>query len=148
MIARVALGLAVLTGASCGRPCRAIAVTPVNVACQSTSTFSGEIHFDDRATFQTFLTSAECLPDATGEVVVAILDSVSFLEDVVFIAVDSRAQLGRCLETRVADVVEVCDDGLRISFADKVTAAEVCPGKWTVSFALPRAQMRAATADL
>jgi hypothetical protein len=147
VIGRVSLVLIALAGASCERPCRVIAVTPVVLECEATSTFSGEIHFDDRATFQTFLRSAECLPDAADEDVTAILDSVSFLEDVVFVAVDSRAQLGRGLEQRVADVVEVCEDGLRIAFADKVTAEEACPGKWTVSFALPREEMRAATED-
>lgn len=140
----VAIVALVVTSLGCGRPCRKIAVTPVQLRCQSASTFSGELHFDDRATFESFLT-AECLPDATDGEVAAVLDAVDFLADVVFVAVDDRAQVGRCLETRTPEVVEVCQDGLRVSFGDNITDALDCPGKWTVAFTLPRAEMRAAT---
>ena len=105
--------------ASCSPPCRTIAVAPLALICQDLSTFTGEVHFEERATFESFL-SAECLPEATDAEITAILDSVNFAEDVVFVAVNNRAQAGRCLRTRVADGVEVCQDGLRISFSDGV----------------------------
>ena len=138
---------------SCGRPCRAIAVTPVALACDAAAAFEGENHFDDRATFETFLESDECLPDADDAARAEVLESVDFLNDVVFVAVGDRGQTGaagevlRCIESRAADVVEVCDDGLRIAFADRVTDATPCPGKWTVAFQLPREEMRAALQD-
>ena len=142
----VGVGL-VSSTVSCGRPCRAIAVQPVELRCQDTSTFTGEIHFDDRATFASFLESDDCLPLSEADEVTAILDSVDFLEDAVFVASDVRALSGRCIAKRDAEVVEVCNDGLRLSFGDDVTDDTECPGKWTVSFALPRAEMRAATID-
>lgn len=132
---------------SCGRPCRAIAVQPVALGCQSTGTFNGEIHFDDVPTLEAFLESDQCLPDAVDTERAEIVDSVDFLNNALFIAVNAREQLGRCIEEREADVVEVCDDGLRIAFADRVTDANPCPGKWTVAFQLPREEMRAAIQD-
>lgn len=132
---------------SCGRPCRTIAVEPVNVGCQSTGTFNGEIHFDDVPTFQAFLESDQCLPDAIDEERQAIVNEVDFLTNALFVAVGERAQVGRCIEDRQPDVVEVCNDGLRIAFADRVTDASPCAGKWTVAFELAREDMRAAIDD-
>ncbi len=131
----------------CGRPCRAVAVEAVDLGCQSTGSFNGEMHFDDVPTFEAFLESDQCLPDAVDDERAAVVDTVDFLSNVLFVAVDSKEQLGRCIEEREADVVEVCDDGLRIAFADRVTDESPCPGKWTVAFQLPREEMRAATQD-
>lgn len=141
------VALAAIAGASCGRPCRGIATVPIDLACDGLGTFTGELHFDDRATFETFLAGAQCIPDATDEQRAAIAGSVDFLTNVAFIAVGDRAQLGRCIEAREADAVEVCDDGLRIAFADRISDDTACGGKWTIALQVPRAEMRAALQD-
>lgn len=144
----LSLWLAVASASgSCGRPCRSIAVQRVDVGCASTGTFNGELHFDDVPTFEAFLESDQCLPDAIDEERAAIIESVDFGANALFVAVGDRAQLGRCIEDRQADIVEVCDDGLRVAFADRVTDANPCAGKWTVAFQIPREEMRAAIAD-
>ena len=141
------VGACAVATLSCGRPCRAIAVQAVDVGCQSTGTFNGELHFDDVPTFEAFLESDQCLPDAVDGERAAVVESVDFLNNALFVAVGARAQLGRCIEDRKADVVEVCDDGLRIAFSDRVTDASPCGDKWTVAFQLPREEMRAAIQD-
>jgi len=85
--------------------------------------------------------------DAIDEERAAVVQSVDFLTNVVFVAVGDRAQVGRCIEDRQADVVEVCDEGLRVAFSDQVTDASPCAGKWTVAFQLPREEMRAAIGE-
>jgi hypothetical protein len=142
-----ALVSAVAVTLSCGRPCRTVAVTPLALSCQSTGTFNGEIHFDDVPTFETFLESDQCLPDAAEGERTELIESVDFLTNAVFVAVDQRERQQRCIEEREADVVEVCDDGLRIAFADRVTDTSPCTGKWTVAFQIAREEMRAAVQD-
>lgn len=137
----VVVGVALACG--CGRPCRRIDVTPLPLACASTSSFFGELHFDDAATFESFL-EIECLPDAEDAVVKDIVDSVDFTVDAVFVAVGDRAQTGRCIGERESDGVDVCEDGLRVGFSDVLRDEAACSGKWTVAFSLPRAELRAA----
>jgi hypothetical protein len=132
---------------SCARPCRSIAVERLALECQTGGTFNGEIHFDDVPTFEAFLESDQCLPEAVDEERAAVVDSVDFLNNALFIAVGTKGQLQRCIEEREADLVEICDDGLRISFADRISDELPCDGKWTVAFQLPREEMRAAIQD-
>lgn len=133
-------------GLGCGRPCRAVDVKPVSFACAPSAPFRGERHFDDAATFESFL-ELECMPEAAAEDVTALVDQVDFTRDAIFVAAGDRAQAGRCVSERKADEVEVCDDGLHVAFADRLAESSACGGTWTVAFALPRAELRAALQD-
>ena len=132
--------LAVL--AACGTPCRAVQVKPLPLTCAGSAP-SGEIHFDDAATFQTFL-DGQCLPDSDVSARRAVVNGVDFTKNAVFVAVGQRAQTARCISDRQEDGVEVCDDGLRVGFADRITDTTPCGGSWTVAFIIDRADLRAA----
>ncbi len=143
-VAGLALVMALLT--SCGRPCRAIAVTPIELQCEADAVYEGELHYDDAAVFESFL-SLECLPSWPPEQITAIVGSVDFLTSVVFVAVGRRQVQTRCVEQRDAAVVQVCDDGLRVAFDDRLSNDLECAGRWTVAFTLPREELRAALGD-
>jgi hypothetical protein len=130
--------------AGCGRACRGIETKPLALDCDLASALPVDIHFDDAATFETFL-ETQCLSDPSEEAVRDLVDQVDFTTDVVFVSLGNRQQRERCIAEREADTVEVCDDGLRVGFADKLSEADTCSGKYTVAFTLSRADMRAAT---
>lgn len=137
--------LAVGAVVGCDADCRAIEARPIAVECADTSSFMGELHFDDRATWQSFL-SLNCLPGAELEVLEDLVNAVDFTDEVAFVAVGTRGQSGRCITERSADTVEVCAAGLRIGFRDEESEDAPCAGKWTAGLAVPRAEMRAALA--
>ena len=151
---RPALGAAMLaalasmqaTSAGCGRPCRSVAVQAIDVECETGSVWEGELHLDDAAVFESWL-SQECLPSSSPEQVGALVDSVDFLNDAVFVAAGRRMVQSRCIESREAADVAVCDDGLRVSFDDKLSGSVDCLGRWTVVFALAREDLRAALGE-
>ena len=133
----------VVAGAGCGDACRGIDVKPMALVCSVSGSFAGEIHFDDAASFSSFLLD-ECLPDANEADRQALVDNVDFTRDAVFVAAGLRQQQTRCISDRKQDGVQVCQDGLRVGFADTISDTSPCSGKWTVAFALPRAELRAA----
>jgi hypothetical protein len=128
----------------CGPACRAIDVQPLPLECTA---FDGDLHLDDPVVWESFL-EIQCLPDVSREALEELVASVDMSEDAVFVSAGVRApQPGRCIEGRAVAAVEVCDDGLRVAFDDEVSAADPCTGSWTVAFALPRSELRAALAD-
>ena len=139
----VAVGLA----AGCGSGCRVIDVVEQPLLCDANATFVGENHFDDAATYESFL-SGECLPNNTPADLDSRVSAVDFSVNAVFVAVGAK-NLGtsRCITTRALDRVEACTDGMRVSFLDDLVEDAVCPGTWTVAFALSRADLRAALPD-
>lgn len=137
-----AAALAAFLGA-CGRPCRQLDVQPIELACEPGAPFLGELHLDDAAVFESFL-SLECLPTSSPDQIAVLVDGVDFLNDVVFVAVGPRQVQTRCIESRKAASVAACDDGLRVAFDDHLSSAPVCTGNWTVAFSLAREDMRAA----
>lgn len=140
---------AVVVETACGAACRDIAATELReVECESPPRFTGEIHFDNRATFDTFLRQ-QCMFTADDTVIDAILDKVDFTTQAVFVAVGPAAiDNTRCVTRRDLDTAAVCSDGLKVSFDDDyASAAEGCPGtRWTVAFSLAREDLRAALA--
>jgi len=138
--------LGALLAASCGTPCRGIETRALDFECSASATFTGELHFDSRATFDTFLRQ-QCLSIAQQDTVDALLDEVDFDTEAVFVAAGPhRLDDQRCLVTRELDGAQVCTTGLKIYFADQMQRADAqCPGtRWTVAFALPREELRAA----
>jgi hypothetical protein len=133
-----------LGSTGCGG-CREVAVQPLAVDCGPASTFGGELHFVDAATWRSFLTDRCLTPDdATIDALVA---GVDFSTQAVFVARGSRAVGGRCVAERAVDTVGACSDGLRVVFDDVESGDVPCPGDWTVAFALPRSELRAALAN-
>jgi hypothetical protein len=129
--------------------CRPLAVRPLALACSSSSTFLGELHFTDADSFRSFLID-RCLGAANAERVVeadAVVAAVDFGVDAVIVARGGRAGVGRCVEERAVVEASVCDDGVRIAFDDTVTNANPCPGNWTVALVLPRDELRSAVVD-
>lgn len=127
----------------CGGACHTVKTGTLPVVCTENSSFSGELHFDDGATFAAFL-ERDCMPDTDAATVTRLVDAVDFTRDVVFVAVGFRDQAGRCLAERAVEGVETCDTGLRVTFADVEVSDERCEGKWTVALTVPRAPMRVA----
>ncbi|MBI1947387.1 MAG: hypothetical protein HYS27_16960 [Deltaproteobacteria bacterium] len=136
--------LLALAAPGCGRPCRAVATTPIDLQCEAGAVYEGELHYDDAAVFESFL-SLECLPSSSPEQIAAVVGAVDFTNDAAFVAVGRRLVQTRCVEARDAATVEVCDGGLRVSFDDRLSnAVDDCPGRWTVAFSLARDDLRAA----
>jgi hypothetical protein len=127
-------------------PCHGVDAEALDLECASSSTFDGELHFTDAATFRSFLTDRCLGPDAAAAVT-ELVDAVDFATDAVVVARGARAGTARCVEERTVDDVSVCDDGVHVAFADVVTNATPCAGDWTIAFSLPRAELRAAIAD-
>jgi hypothetical protein len=140
--AHVALGVA---AGGC-TSCRVIEPAPLALDCSTTSTFLGELHFVDAASFRSFVAD-RCLPEATLADVDELVASVDFSTDGVFVARGLRTSGVRCIEGRVVDEVSVCDEGLRVVFVDEESSDAACNGLWTVAFSLPRAELRAALAE-
>ena len=143
--ATIVMGVVVAQANACGDDCRTITVKDAGLTCSTTSTFTGEIHFDDAATYQSFLLT-DCLPDVDDDTRQKLVDAIDFTKDAVFVAVGLKQDPGgaRCIQDRKDAAVEVCGEGLRVDFNDQISDANPCPGKWTVAFALPRAELRAA----
>jgi hypothetical protein len=69
---------------------------------------------------------------------------VDFATEAVFVAVNLRGEVGRCLVERELDGVQVCTEGLKLGFIDEATTDVTCGGVWTVAFVLDRGDLRAA----
>jgi len=124
--------------------CRPVTTRDLALECSAASTFRGELHFDSADTWRSFLTD-RCLFDATPEQIDAAVGAVDFSREAVFIARGARGGAARCLEARGVETVDACGDGLRIVFADDESGDALnCPGDWTVTFALSRADLRSA----
>jgi len=147
--ALAALVAVVVVEGACGAACRDVEATELReVECESPPRFTGEIHFDNLATFDTFLRQ-QCMYTASDEVIDGILEKVDFTSEGVFVAVGPAAiDNTRCVTRRDLDSAAVCSDGLKVSFDDDyASAAEGCPGtRWTVAFSLAREDLRAALA--
>jgi len=126
--------------------CRPIETRALALECSGAATFRGELHLDSPDTFRSFL-SDRCLTDATATEIDAVVASVDFTTEAVFVARGARGSIARCLESRAAESVDVCGDGLKVVFEDEESGDDVCPGDWTVAFALQRADLRAAIDD-
>ena len=142
----VALAVLVAAGLLSCAPCRSVEARALDFAC-APNAFTGEIHLDSGAVFESFL-GDRCLPDATPEEILEIVAvaAVDFQRDAVLVSSGLRSGLGRCVATRKADSVAVCSDGLRIIFDDTLADIDeaACSGTWTVAVVLPRTELRAA----
>jgi hypothetical protein len=127
-------------------PCRAIEARPLALDCTAQSTFRGELHFTDAATFRSFLTDRCLGPDAVAAAD-ALVAGVDFGTDAVVVGRGPRAGTGRCIEARAVESVSICDDGVRIAFVDTITSALPCTGDWTVAVLVSRSELRSALAD-
>lgn len=139
----VGAALVVSIAPACGRPCRPAVTTTLDLQCEPGSVYQGELHYDDAAVFESFL-SLECLPTSSPEQIAAVVGGIDFSHEAVFVAVGPRLVQTRCVESRDIASVEVCADGLRVSFDDQLSNATVCPGRWTVAFTIAREDLRAA----
>lgn len=117
---------------------------PLDIPCASANPVSGEHHFDSAATFDTFLRDVCELTD--DEEVAGWLQQVDFAREAVVVSRGPFAlSASRCLTSREVDGVWVCDGGLKVAFHDVETDGAACAeGRWTVAFALSRADLRAA----
>lgn len=128
----------------CGDDCRAVEHRALAIDCEGG--FSGELHFDAAATFDTFL-QQRCLLAPSDAEVAGLLASVDFSDEAVVVASRPRTLAdGRCIATRSLADVSVCGDGLRVDFVDAYeTALDACPvSNWTVAFVLSRDDLRTA----
>ena len=144
------LALLALAASSCGLPCRTVSVSELDFECEPLAPFRGEAHFDSAATLETFLVQDCLAAEGAEEEAAAILAQVDFGTDAVMV-VSGDAVLdngARCILQRRLGACEVCDDGLKVSFDDVETdgAAGCAQSRWTVAFALPREDLRAALA--
>lgn len=140
------LVVALVWPAACTSPCQSVSYRVIDLRCDPLVGFSGEIHFDNRASFDTFLRSQCLLPDDDVRIESA-LAAVDFSHEALFVAVRPMiAGNGTCLLERNVDDVAICDDGLNVIFADEYYSdPSSCPnGNWTVAFALARDDMRTA----
>jgi hypothetical protein len=126
--------------------CRPVETRPLALDCAAAATFRGELHLDSAETFRSFL-SDRCLTEATATEIDAVVAGVDFTTEAVFVARGARGSIARCLESRVTESVDVCGDGLKVIFEDEESGDDVCPGDWTIAFALQRADLRAALDD-
>ena len=93
----VATLLVSLAPVACGTPCREIATRSLDFECAAVASFTGELHFDSRATFDTFLRQ-QCLPNAERAQADDIMDGVDFTTEAVFVAAGPhRLDDQRCL---------------------------------------------------
>jgi hypothetical protein len=136
---------AALLAGSCGAPCRDIQARPLEFECSDDPLgFLGELHFDSASSFETFLRQ-QCLDDP-GDAD-AILEQVDFGSEGVFVATGrDNLDAQRCLRSRELESAQVCTTGLKLYFRDELQSPElVCAEtRWTVAFALPREDLRAA----
>lgn len=127
--------------------CRPISTTELDLECENNAQpFTGELHFDSEATYDTFL-SHQCIPNASAGAIDQQKDLIDFSQDAVFVAVGPSAiDADRCVEERELDSVSVCDSGLKVYFKDTYTDSEFgCPDiRWTVAFSLSRDDLRTA----
>ena len=144
--ALVVLAGALAPLASCGPACREIETRPIALACETNSAFKGELHLDSAAVYESFLRD-QCLPTAEETTLSDRVQDVDFDKDAVFVASRLRFETQRCIEERAVERVEVCEDGLRVTFVDETSTRTVCPGLWTVAFSLSRDDLRTAIAE-
>jgi hypothetical protein len=132
--------------------CRQVQTEELTLECEDNDTpFTGELHFDSAATYETFL-AQQCIPSETDNTISAYVSQIDFTNDAAFVAVGPNAiDSSRCVETRELDSVEVCNSGLKVYFDDTYQSSSqpgsdlFCPsGRWTVAFSLSRDDLRAA----
>ena len=131
---------------ACAPPCQSISYRTIDLRCDPLVGFSGELHLDSRASFDTFLRTQCLLPDDEMRIENA-LEAVDFSREAIFVVVrPMNAANGNCLLERDVEEVEICDDGLNVIFTDDYYADPgACPnGNWTIAFALSRDDMRTA----
>lgn len=141
-----ALLLVLLGSAACGEPCRDVETRSLDFSCDVTRGFSGQLHFDSASTFETFL-AQQCLPRGDDERAHALVESVDFSREAVFVAVGPHSlDPERCLAARRLSGCQVCESGLKVLFEDRFRDPGAgCPStRWTVAFALKREDLRAA----
>jgi hypothetical protein len=142
----LATSIVALTGAvlvvGCS-DCRPVQTRELGLECSADAAFRGELHIDSAENFRSFLTD-RCLPGADDATVDAVVEGVDFGAEAVFVARGSRAGVSRCIEARAAESVDACNDGLKIVFDDVESGDTVCPGDWTIAFALSRQDLRSA----
>lgn len=135
-----------LVPAACGTPCRGIETRELAFECAATTGFTGELHFDSEATFDTFLRQ-QCFAAGDDGDADAILEDIDFTTEAVFVATGpDRLDESRCLVSRELDEAQVCATGLKVYFRDELRRDGTdCPGtRWTVAFVMPREDLRAA----
>ena len=89
----------------------------------------------------------ECNPSFTDDEVFALITTADFSNNAVFVAVGPNAlDNTRCLQSRGLDNVEVCTDGLKVTFNDVFATSDTAcpPTRWTVAFSILRDDLRAA----
>jgi hypothetical protein len=147
LLAAAPMLLVVATASSCGPACRDVAIEPLDLECEENGEFSGELHFDSAASFDTFV-AQQCLPSASTDEVEAVVDSVDFGARGVFVAKGpNSASTERCIVERDAERAQVCEDGLKVYFRDRTTNDDPdCTGTWTTAFTLAREDLRAVLA--
>lgn len=139
------LVVAVAAAAACGPACRDVEIQQIDLRCDEGAPFSGEIHVDSAAAFDTFV-GQQCMPELPPEDVDAIVSSVDFDTRAVFVAKGPNAASElRCIAEREAERAQVCDDGLKVYFRDRYAAGGDgdCLGSWTAAFTMARADLRA-----
>jgi len=131
----------------CGPYCRDIQTRELDFNCEDgANRFTGELHFDRAATFETFL-SQQCVPSFPATEIAALVDGIDWGTEAVFVAVGPPNVDGtRCVETREIERAQVCTDGLKVYFDDTYGNSDFgCAGpRWTVAFALSSDDLRAA----
>jgi hypothetical protein len=123
--------------------CRPTAARTLAVDCVTDASWRGELHLDSAATWRSFLVD-RCLVGEPPEVIDEWVRAVDFTQEAVVVAKGARGSVSRCLEAREVETVDVCDSGVRVLFEDVESGEQVCPGDWTVAFALPRDDLRSA----
>lgn len=123
--------------------CRPVQPRDLGIDCAALAAFRGEIHLDSADTWRSFL-SDRCLTESSAADIDAVVDAVDFAVEAVFVARGVRSGIARCLESRKVESVDACGDGLKVIFEDQESGDVVCPGDWTIAFALPRAELRSA----
>lgn len=125
-------------------PCRRIERRVLDLDCSDASSFRDELHFDNEATYRSFL-SDRCLPAGDPIDVEARVAEVDFSVDAVVVARGPRVNGTRCITARAVESVDVCTSGLRLIFEDVEGGVDGCPaGDWTVAVVVGRDDLRAA----
>lgn len=140
-IAFLALDLSV----GCGSQCEEADARPLDFVCDSPPNFIGELHFDSAPAFDTFLRQQCLYISGRDEQIDAIMASVDFSTEAVFVAVGpAEIEDNRCLRSRELEAVETCTDGVRVYFEDDIIqldGIDCATGRWTVAFVMDKAAL-------
>jgi hypothetical protein len=145
--AALAGGALLALAPGCGSFCRDVATRELAFNCEDgANRFTGELHFDRQTTFRTFL-EQQCIPQSPQSFVDEIVESIDWNTEAVFVAVGPpNVDATRCVDERSLERAQVCNDGLKVYFADVYGQSDFgCAGpRWTVAFAMNRSDLRAA----